>query len=147
MAEVGAKIRLFVDAALGPGAEVLLTADQAHYLFNVMRVAHGAEIAVFNGWDEAIAASHLWESVLEAQGYDVNLTYADVAPIYAGLAKGDFDLVLDTWLPTTHADYLEQYGDDIVDLGAWNDEASLTIAVNEDAPIDSLDVAPWPGSM
>ncbi|MFB8146182.1 glycine betaine ABC transporter substrate-binding protein [Microbacterium sp. NPDC056003] len=97
------------------------------------------EIAVFNGWDEGIAASHLWESVLEAQGYDVNLTYADVAPIYAGLAKGDFDLVLDTWLPTTHADYLEQYGDDLVDLGAWNDEASLTIAVNEDAPIDSLE--------
>jgi 16S rRNA (uracil1498-N3)-methyltransferase len=51
MAELGAKIRLFVDAALGPGAEVLLAADQAHYLFNVMRVAHGAEIAVFNGRD------------------------------------------------------------------------------------------------
>ena len=51
MAELGAKIRLFVDAALGPGAEVLLSADQAHYLFNVMRVAHGAEVAVFNGRD------------------------------------------------------------------------------------------------
>lgn len=97
------------------------------------------EIAVFNGWDEGIAASHLWAAILEEQGYDVELTYADVAPVYAGLAKGDFDLVLDTWLPTTHADYMEQYGDDVVDLGAWNDEAQLTIAVNEDAPIDSLD--------
>ena len=51
MAEVGTKIRLFVDAALGPGAEVMLAPDQAHYLFNVMRVSHGAEVAVFNGRD------------------------------------------------------------------------------------------------
>jgi len=97
------------------------------------------ELAVFNGWDEGIAASYLWQSILEDKGYDVELTFADVAPVYQGLAGGDFDLVLDTWLPVTHADYMEQYGDDIVDLGAWNDEAKLTIAVNEDAPIDSLD--------
>jgi len=97
------------------------------------------ELAVFNGWDEGIAASYLWQSILEDKGYDVELTFADVAPVYQGLAGGDFDLVLDTWLPVTHADYMEQYGDDIVDLGAWNDEAKLSIAVNEDAPIDSLD--------
>lgn len=97
------------------------------------------ELAVFNGWDEGIAASYLWQAILEDKGYDVELTYADVAPVYAGLAGGDFDLVLDTWLPITHSDYMEQYGDDVVDLGAWNDEAKLTIAVNEDAPIDSLD--------
>lgn len=97
------------------------------------------EIAVFNGWDEGIAASYLWQAILEEKGYDVNLTYADVAPIYQGLAGGDFDVVRDTWLPTTHADYMDRYGDDVDDLGAWNDEAKLTIAVNEDAPIDSLD--------
>ncbi|WP_431803451.1 glycine betaine ABC transporter substrate-binding protein [Microbacterium sp. bgisy203] len=97
------------------------------------------EIAVFNGWDEGIAASHLWEAILEEKGYDVDLTYADVAPVYQGLARGDFDLVLDTWLPITHATYMEQYGDDVDDLGAWNDEAKLTIAVNEDSSITSLD--------
>lgn len=97
------------------------------------------EIAVFNGWDEGIAASYLWQSILEDKGYDVTLTYADVAPVYQGLARGDFDLVLDTWLPTTHADYMERYGDKVEDLGAWNDDARLTIAVNADAPIDSLD--------
>ena len=51
MAETAPKIRLFVEGALGPGAEVRLAADQAHYLFNVMRAAHGAEVAVFNGRD------------------------------------------------------------------------------------------------
>jgi glycine betaine/proline transport system substrate-binding protein len=95
-------------------------------------------IAVFNGWDEGIAASELWKAVLEEEGYTVELAYADPAAAYTGIANGDYDLTLDTWLPLTHADYMDTYGDDIVDLGAWNDEAKLTIAVNEDAPIDSL---------
>ncbi len=95
-------------------------------------------IAVFNGWDEGIAASELWKNVLEEQGYEVELEYADPAAVYTGIANGDYDLTLDTWLPLTHAQYMETYGEDLVDLGAWNDEAKLTIAVNEDAPIDSL---------
>ena len=92
------------------------------------------EIAVFNGWDEGIAASELWKAVLEEEGYTVDLAYADPAAAYTGIAQGDYDLTLDTWLPLTHADYMDTYGDDLVDLGAWNDEAKLTIAVNEDAP-------------
>ena len=95
-------------------------------------------IAVFNGWDEGIAASELWKALLEEEGYTVDLAYADPAAAYTGIAQGDYDLTLDTWLPLTHADYMDTYGDDLVDLGAWNDEAKLTIAVNEDAPIDSL---------
>jgi len=97
------------------------------------------DIAVFNGWDEGIAASYLWQSILEDKGYKVKLTYADVAPVYEGLSRGNFDVVLDTWLPTTHADYLERYRGKVEDLGAWNDDARLTVAVNADAPIDSLD--------
>lgn len=95
-------------------------------------------IAVFNGWDEGIAASELWKSVLEERGYEVELEYAEPAAVYTGLASGDYDLTLDTWLPLTHKEYVERFEDDIVDLGAWNEEAKLTIAVNEDAPIDSL---------
>ena len=97
------------------------------------------DLAVFNGWDEGIAASCLWKSVLEDEGYTVNLKPADVAPVYSGLTTDDYDVVLDTWLPTTHASYIEQYGDDLTDLGAWNEGAKLAVAVNEDAPIDSLD--------
>lgn len=95
-------------------------------------------IAVFNGWDEGIAASELWKAVLEEKGYTVNLEYADVVPVFSGLSTSDYDLSMDIWLPGTHAEYIEKFGDDIVDLGAWNDESKLTIAVNEDAPIDSI---------
>jgi glycine betaine/proline transport system substrate-binding protein len=97
------------------------------------------DIAVFNGWDEGIAASWLWKSVLEEEGYTVNLEMADVAPVYQGLTTDDYDVVLDTWLPVTHKEYIDQFGDDLTDLGAWNDGAKLAIAVNADAPIDSID--------
>ncbi|MDQ1848856.1 16S rRNA (uracil(1498)-N(3))-methyltransferase [Gemmobacter fulvus] len=46
-----AKIRLYVDQPLGPGQSVPLTADQAHYLFAVMRLGKGAAVALFNGRD------------------------------------------------------------------------------------------------
>lgn len=51
-----AKIRLYVDAALGPGQCVALTEPQAHYLFGVMRLGEGAAVEVFNGRDGAWTA-------------------------------------------------------------------------------------------
>jgi glycine betaine/proline transport system substrate-binding protein len=96
-------------------------------------------IGVFNGWPEGEAASYLWKSILEKTGYNVKLKYADAGPVFAGVSTGDYDLALDGWLPTTHAAYMKKYGSKIVDLGAWNSDAKLTIAVNKDAPIDSLD--------
>ncbi len=44
-------IRLHVDADLAAGAEVALSADQAHYLRNVMRLGPGAAVKLFNGRD------------------------------------------------------------------------------------------------
>ena len=96
-------------------------------------------IGVFNGWPEGEAVSYLWEAILEEQGYDVELEYADAGPVFAGVAGGDYDVTLDGWLPMTHADYMDQFGDELVDLGAWNEDAVLTLAVNEDAPITSID--------
>ncbi|MCB0910805.1 MAG: glycine betaine ABC transporter substrate-binding protein [Propionibacteriaceae bacterium] len=96
-------------------------------------------LAVFNGWDEGIASSELWKAILEDKGYTVNLEYADVAPLFAGLSTGDYDFATDIWLPTTHASYIDEFGDKIVDVGTWFDQAKLTLAVNEDAPITSLD--------
>ena len=43
------KIRLYVDHPLGPGQTVDLSREQANYLFNVMRLGPGAEVALFNG--------------------------------------------------------------------------------------------------
>jgi 16S rRNA (uracil1498-N3)-methyltransferase len=49
--------RLFVDADLGAGQSLALSADHAHYLRNVLRLKEGDTIAVFNGRDGELLAS------------------------------------------------------------------------------------------
>jgi glycine betaine/proline transport system substrate-binding protein len=102
--------------------------------------AAGGDItmAVFNGWDESLASSLLWQNILDSKGYNVTLEYADPAPVFQAVADGDYDLVTDVWAPSTHAAYLEEFGDSIVEVGAWFDQAALTVVVNADAPIDSI---------
>src|SRR5690606_21927499 len=95
-------------------------------------------IGVFNGWPEREAASFVWKAILEDKGYDVTLEYADAGPGIAGLSTGDYDVAFDGRLPLTHQSYMDKFGDKLEDLGAWNNDAVLTMAVNEDAPIDSI---------
>ncbi|MGC2939624.1 MULTISPECIES: glycine betaine ABC transporter substrate-binding protein [unclassified Brevibacterium] len=93
---------------------------------------------MFNGWDESYATTYLIKNVLEEDGYTVETQELDAGPAYTGLTKGDVDFVTDTWLPLTHASYLEQFGDKMVDHGCWYDNAKLTIAVNEDSPAKTI---------
>ncbi|WP_241698377.1 glycine betaine ABC transporter substrate-binding protein [Flaviflexus huanghaiensis] len=96
-------------------------------------------IGVPAGWDEGVVVSHMTEIALEEQGYDVELVNGEIGVIFTGLSTGDMDLLLDAWLPVTHATYIEQYGDDIEDLGTWYDNAKLALTVNGDAPIESIE--------
>lgn len=50
------KVRVFVDQPLGEAQTVAVSADQAHYLFGVMRLSVGDTITVFNGVDGAWSA-------------------------------------------------------------------------------------------
>ena len=58
-------------------------------------------------WDDGIALTYLTEVILEQQGYHVVLKNADPAPIYATMARGKVDLLMDAWLPATQADYMK----------------------------------------
>ena len=95
-------------------------------------------IGAFDGWDESFAAAHLYKYLLEQDGYTADVQSFQAGPGYTGLAEGDIDVILDGWLPLTHADYLEQYGEDIEAHGCWYDNAKLTLAVNEDSPAQSI---------
>ncbi|MBN2840226.1 MAG: glycine betaine ABC transporter substrate-binding protein [Coriobacteriia bacterium] len=90
-------------------------------------------------WDEDIAATYLWERILEDEGYDVELTQLDVAPVFEGVASGDLDLFFDAWLPSTHEDYWAEYGDRLEDLAVWYDNGLLTWAVPEYMDVDSIE--------
>ena len=50
------KVRVFVDQPLGEAQTVAVSADQAHYLFGVMRLSVGDVITVFNWADGAWSA-------------------------------------------------------------------------------------------
>ncbi|MFU8872869.1 glycine betaine ABC transporter substrate-binding protein [Micromonospora sp. SL4-19] len=94
----------------------------------------------YMAWDEAIAASHLWQHILEEKGYQVQLKNLEAGLVYGGLANGNIDLFLDGWLPQTHASYMEKYGDKLEKLGVWYDDASLSIAVPKYVEgVDSLE--------
>lgn len=62
MIEERPTVRLFVAADLAAGAEVTLLPEQAHYLFTVMRLKAGDQIALFNGRDGE------WRARLTPQG-------------------------------------------------------------------------------
>ncbi|MGR3514824.1 MAG: 16S rRNA (uracil(1498)-N(3))-methyltransferase [Paracoccaceae bacterium] len=66
-----AKIRLYVDHALGQGQSVDLTRDQAHYLFGVMRLSVGDAVLLFNGeageWRAAVTQAHKQNGTLQCE--------------------------------------------------------------------------------
>lgn len=81
-------------------------------------------------WDEDIVVTEMWKRVLEKEGYTVETTeLGDVGPAYQGVASGDLDLFMDAWLPVLHKDYVEQYGDDMEELGTWYGNATQALTV------------------
>lgn len=61
-------------------------------------------------WEDAIAPAHLWKHVLEEKGYDVTLQNVDLGAAFLSLDAGDIDAIPNVWLPTTHANYMDEYG-------------------------------------
>lgn len=90
-------------------------------------------------WAEGVAVTHLLSALLEDMGYDVQSTMADVAPVYVSVAEGQQDVMVETWLPVTHAAYYEQYGDQVELIGTWFDAARIGLVVPTYVEIDSLE--------
>jgi len=91
-------------------------------------------------WAEGIAMTNLAEAVLkDKMGYEVSSTAADVAPLFTSLASGNTDAFLDCWLPVTHEDYLEEYGDRLDDLGYNYEGAAIGLVVPDYVEINSIE--------
>lgn len=106
------------------------TEDVATETAGDTEAAAGGEINIgLIPWDEDIAVTNLWQVLLEERGYTVSQTQLEVGGLFSGVAQGDLDLFLDAWLPATHADYWDQFGDQVTDLGVWFEEAPLTWVV------------------
>ena len=94
-------------------------------------------------WTDGLSTAYLLEDRLEAMGYTVEMEeLTEPAPLYAGLANGDVHIYPSAWPEVTHASYMEEYGDKIEDLGAYYDNAKLTMAVPEYTDISSIEELP-----
>jgi glycine betaine/proline transport system substrate-binding protein len=94
----------------------------------------------YPNWAEGIAMTHLAAVVLdEEMGYDVELTQADPGIIFAALASGDQDLFLDAWLPNTHSEYWETFGDGLENLGTTFGYGVTGLVVPAYMEIDSIE--------
>jgi 16S rRNA (uracil1498-N3)-methyltransferase len=92
------KPRLFVDAALEPGATVALERDQSNYLGNVLRLSAGDTILVFNGrdgeWQAAITGRKRPDGLEVATQTRPQDRLPDLAYVFAPLKHARLDYMV-----------------------------------------------------
>lgn len=94
---------------------------------------------IYVNWAEGIAMTNVAKILLEENGYEVNMKNADVAPIFASLSRGNADVFMDVWLPTTHEDYMKQYSASLEVLGNNFDDARIGLVVPAYVDINSIE--------
>ncbi len=91
-------------------------------------------------WTDGLSTAYLLKDQLGKIGYTVEMeTLTEPAPLYAGLAGGDVDIYPSAWSEVTHKDYMEEFGDKLEDLGAYYENAKLTVAVPDYVDITSIE--------
>lgn len=70
-------------------------------------------------WDSEMASTNVVRYVLQEKlGYEAQALQVEIGPMWIGVANGDVDAIVAAWLPVTHADYWDKYGDSLDELGA-----------------------------
>lgn len=94
---------------------------------------------VYVEWDSELASTNVIAQVLEAQGYDVDVTPIDNAVMWQSVANGDADGMVAAWLPGTHGPLFEQFGDDLDQLGVNLEGAKIGLVVPQYMDVDSIE--------
>lgn len=125
-----ATVGIVVLALIGGGMRLVGGDDGRQSVAAGQNVGQGKSIKLgYFPWDEAVASTYLWQNVLEDRGYKPTVQQLDPGPLYTALAQGQMDLQFDAWLPTTHKQYMDRYGDKLADLGSWYGPTSLELSV------------------
>jgi len=93
-------------------------------------------------WDTELSSTNVVAPVLEELGYEVVLTPLDMGIAFKSLSEGVIDGMLIAWLPTGAASYVEQYENEIVDLGPNLEGARQGFVVPAYMDIDSIEDLP-----
>ena len=94
---------------------------------------------VYVEWDTEIASTNVVGLILEDLGYDVTITPLDNAIMWEAVASSEADAMVAAWLPDTHGDLFEEYGDKMEDLGPNLEGAKIGLVVPEYMDIDSIE--------
>ena len=96
---------------------------------------------LYPNWSEGVAFTYLAKVALEDKGYDVELINLEPGLIFGELSKSNSkgDVFLDAWLPNTHEDYWEDYGDKLVVLGESFSEGTTGLVVPSYVTINSIE--------
>ena len=90
------------------------------------RTVHFSDV----GWTDITATTATATVILEALGYDANVSVLSVPVTYASLKNGDIDVFLGNWMPTMEADIAPYRAERSVDVIRANLEgAKYTLAV------------------
>jgi glycine betaine/proline transport system substrate-binding protein len=93
----------------------------------------------WTAWSDAEFVTKLAKRILEDRmGYEVDLLQTDIAPQYQGLATGSIDIMLMSWQPGTHEDYVKKVGNKVVNLGLLYTHARLGWVVPDYVPEGDL---------
>ena len=93
----------------------------------------------WTAWSDAEFVTKLAERILtDRMGLEVELIQTDIAIQYQGLAQGDIDVMLMSWQPITHEDYVAEFGPDTITLSTLYTGAGLGWVIPNYIPEDQL---------
>lgn len=93
----------------------------------------------WTAWSDAEAVTNIAKQLLEKRlDYKVELIMTDIGLQYQGVAKGNLDIMLMSWLPTTHKAYWDKLSNEVVDMGILYDNAKLGWAVPDYIPVSEV---------
>lgn len=140
MAAVMVEIQEGANAEDAAAAWVEANADKVAEWTNGAEEVDGDEIKLaYVAWDSEIASTNVVGKVLEDLGYNVTLIQLDAGPMFAAVAAGDADAMVAAWLPGTHAAYMEEYGDQVEDLGVNLEGAAIGLVVPTYMDVNSIE--------
>ncbi len=95
---------------------------------------------LYTDWSESIAMAYLASVLLERDmGFKVTTRMTDVDDIFNTIASGEADVFLDVWLPATHSEYIDLYGDRIELLGLNYEPARTGLVVPDYMGVDNIE--------
>ncbi|CQR45890.1 Glycine betaine/carnitine transport binding protein GbuC precursor [Paraliobacillus sp. PM-2] len=79
-------------------------------------------------WTSTVPPTKIASLILQDMGYEVEEIEAEAGSVYAGLARGDIDVFMDSWLPG-QSNYLEKFSDKIEKVALSYDDADSGLVV------------------